>query len=150
MNSTLISLLAGVVIVAATPLVSHAQPATNIGAQAEDFGMREYVNSCAVCHGSWGKGDGPLAPMLTKSPPDLSTIQTRNNGVFPFNRVYGIIDGREEIAAHGPREMPVWGTRYNDRYEGSLWEFVGPKKLNSFVRGRIVAVTGYVYSLQEK
>ena len=38
-------------------------PAT-VQAQVNDIGKREYTNSCAVCHGASGKGDGPLASQL--------------------------------------------------------------------------------------
>lgn len=139
--------------IVATPVASYAQN-SNIGAQAEDIGMREYVHNCAVCHGDWGKGDGPLAVLLKNPVPDLTTIQKNNAGVFPFDRVYGIVDGREAVAAHGPREMPVWGIKkaegYFREFEGYFLEYVGPKELESFVRGRIVALVGYIYSLQEK
>ncbi len=139
------------VVVAAnmTPMDGYAQ-APNIDAQTRDIGMREYVNNCAVCHGDWGKGDGPLAVLLKKPVPDLSAIQKNNSGVFPFDRIYGIVDGREEVAAHGLREMPVWGKSFSKKAEGYFLEFVGPKELESFVRGRIVALVGYIYSLQEK
>ncbi len=141
----------GAVVAAAaiTPVDGYAQ-APNIDAQNRDIGMREYVNNCAVCHGDLGKGDGPLAVLLKKPVPDLSTIQKNNHAVFPFDRVYGIVDGREQVAAHGPREMPVWGRSFSKKAEGYFLEIVGPKELESFVRGRIVALVGYVYSLQEK
>ena len=55
--------------IVATPVASYAQN-SNIGAQAEDIGMREYVHNCAVCHGDWGKGDGRLAVLLKNPVPD--------------------------------------------------------------------------------
>ena len=39
---------------------------------------------------------------------------------------------------------------YFREFEGYFLEYVGPKELESFVRGRIVALVGYIYSLQEK
>lgn len=45
--------------------------------------------------------------------PDLTALAKNNNGVFPFDRVYQIIDGRREVLAHGPRDMPVWGRNFN-------------------------------------
>ena len=77
-----------------------------------DIGKREYVLACAVCHGDSGKGDGPLVEFLKKPPTDLTKIQKNNGGVFPFPRVYGVIDGRLPVGAHGPREMPVWGREF--------------------------------------
>ena len=140
MCSRLIVALASVAIVATSPVVSYSQDA-NIGAQAEDIGMREYVNSCAVCHGDFGKGDGPLVPWLKQPIPDLTTLQKRNNGVFAFDRIYRIVDGREEIASHGRRDMPVWGKSYSMKFEGYFPSFVTPKQLESFVRGRNLGVS---------
>jgi hypothetical protein len=96
-KTTLIRALAGV----AALLPTVVAPATGFGqtaidAQAEDIGMREHVSGCAVCRGNFGKGDGPLNPLLKKPSPYLTVIQKRNNGVFPFDRVYRMIDGRDE------------------------------------------------------
>jgi hypothetical protein len=41
-------------------------------------------------------------------PPDLTQFARRNGGMFPSERVYRIIDGRD-VPSHGDREMPVWG-----------------------------------------
>lgn len=135
--------------IVATPMACYAQN-SNIGAQADDIGMREYVNHCAVCHGDFGKGDGPLVPWLKQTIPDLTTIQKRNNGVFPFERIYGIVDGREEIGSHGRRDMPIWGRSFSRQLEGYFPQSLAPKQLDSFVRGRILALVGYIYSLQDK
>jgi hypothetical protein len=43
----------------------------------------------------------------------LTAIPKRNAGVFPFNRVFETADGRQDIGAHGVRDMPIWGFRYN-------------------------------------
>ncbi|TIP52960.1 MAG: cytochrome c, partial [Mesorhizobium sp.] len=40
-------------------------------AQEMSYGEAEYLNSCAVCHGLHGKGDGPLGNVLLKRPADL-------------------------------------------------------------------------------
>ena len=124
----------------AAPVLGHAQ--------AEDIGKREYANRCAVCHGDGGKGDGPLSALLKIPVSDLTKIQKNNAGVFPFDRLYGVIDGREVVAAHGPREMPVWG---NENAVDLATGFrVNPKELESYVRGRIIALIGYIYTLQAK
>jgi mono/diheme cytochrome c family protein len=119
-------------------------------AQGIDIGKREYVNSCAVCHGDGGKGNGPLADWLNKPTSDLTKIQKDNVGVFPFDRIYGMIDGREAIAAHGPREMPIWGKEYSVEAAGLYFGFGTTKDLESFTRGRIIALIGYIYTLQAK
>jgi len=65
---------------------------------------------CASCHGKDAKGGGPAAPALKAKLPDLTRIRQRSGGRFPADRVEKIIAGDEIItAAHGSREMPVWG-----------------------------------------
>jgi mono/diheme cytochrome c family protein len=64
---------------------------------------------CAVCHGKEGKGDGPAAKALAKAPADLTKLSARNNGTFPEVRVRRYIEGQDEVAAHGTRDMPMWG-----------------------------------------
>jgi mono/diheme cytochrome c family protein len=69
-----------------------------------------YGAYCAVCHGKYGKGDGPMAMSLKSKTADLTRIASRNKGEFPLARVQRIISGEERIeAGHGTREMPVWG-----------------------------------------
>jgi mono/diheme cytochrome c family protein len=64
---------------------------------------------CRSCHGTEGRADGSLAPLLKVAVPDLTTLARQAGGELPEERVTAFIDGREEVAAHGPREMPVWG-----------------------------------------
>jgi mono/diheme cytochrome c family protein len=120
--------------------------------QPVDIGKTEYLRSCAVCHGTDGRGNGPLVVWLKKPAADLTQIQKNNVGVFPFDKVYQVIDGREAVEAHGPRDMPVWGDQYSSEALESLREFgtYTPKDFESFVRGRIIALIGYIYSLQQK
>ena len=112
-----------------------------------DIGKMEYDSACAVCHGLTGKGDGPLKSQLTKPVPDLTVLAKNNKGIFPFDRVYQIIDGRQEVKAHGPREMPVWGRAFNT--ETSIYfDNYPPQDSESAVRSRILALTEYLYRLQ--
>ncbi|MGA8056305.1 MAG: c-type cytochrome [Burkholderiales bacterium] len=124
-------------------------------AQAKaDFGKMEYESKCASCHGVSGKGDGPLARgQLTKPPSSLTTLAKQNGGVFPWQRVYEIVDGRAEVAAHGPREMPVWGKEYragvpdiavSDPSSVTFYDLRG-----TISHGKIVALVEYVYRIQE-
>lgn len=65
---------------------------------------------CASCHGTGGKGDGPMATSLKVKPADLTRIAAPNGGVFPLMRIERIISGEEQPASgHGTSEMPVWG-----------------------------------------
>lgn len=113
-----------------------------------DFGKREYDSNCASCHGLKGKGDGPYKPFLTKSPTDLSTLSKRNAGVYPFHSVYAIIDGRQDVAAHGPRDMPVWGALYSVKSAEAYMDV--PYSSEAFVRTRVLALTEYISRLQAK
>jgi mono/diheme cytochrome c family protein len=65
---------------------------------------------CAACHGAGGKGDGPVASSLKKSPADLTVLEKNNGGKFPAESVRKYILGDEpSMSSHGSREMPVWG-----------------------------------------
>jgi mono/diheme cytochrome c family protein len=65
---------------------------------------------CAPCHGSDGKGGGPVAPTLKTKPADLTVIAKNSSGKFPSERVRTIISGEEPtLLSHGSREMPIWG-----------------------------------------
>jgi mono/diheme cytochrome c family protein len=69
-----------------------------------------YKAYCATCHGTDGKGAGPMAQELRSPVPDLTRIARRNHGKFPLERIERIISGEDQItSAHGSREMPMWG-----------------------------------------
>ena len=107
-------------------------------AQNIDVDKTEYQSSCAACHGINGKGDGPVSKELKTPPADLTVLTKNNNGVFPYDMVYQVIDGRDtSIASHGTREMPVWGYRF------------GPPQAFRFKK-RILAVIDYLKTIQEK
>ena len=77
------------------------------GAAAED-GAAAFRDHCAVCHGIAADGDGPMAPVLSVAPPDLTALAAANGGAFPLGRVLRHVDGREEVIAHGG-PMPIFG-----------------------------------------
>jgi mono/diheme cytochrome c family protein len=83
-------------------------------ADKEDIGKREYDNNCIACHSADGKG-GIYVDFLKSTPPDLTQLTKANGGVFPLERVYGAIDGRQQVKSHGTREMPIWGRDYQIR-----------------------------------
>ena len=107
----------------------------------------EFLNSCASCHGHDGKGAGFLVRLFRGvDPGDLTQLSINNDGKFPTNRVFEVIDGRAEVAAHGDRKMPVWG----DRYMNEEMSDYGPDERNPFrVRNRILELTYYLQSIQE-
>jgi mono/diheme cytochrome c family protein len=121
-----------------------------VAAQDMSLGQWEYQSNCAVCHGSDGKGSGAYVEFLKVTPADLTTLQKNNDGVFPFERVYGVIDGRARVGAHGPTDMPVWGSRYSE--EAGAAEFAGDYigvDRETYVRSRILALISYISKLQQ-
>jgi len=76
-------------------------------AQGHDRGKDEYMRSCESCHGISGKGNGPAGKHLAKPPADLTRLSQSNGGVFPFVRVFEVIDGRLDVAFHGPRVAAI-------------------------------------------
>lgn len=93
----------------AQPKIEQA-PIKNVKA-TDAQGM--FDSYCAVCHGKDGKGTGPAAKALAKVPADLTKISARNKGTFPDTRVRRYIEGLDEVAAHGTRDMPMWGSLFN-------------------------------------
>ena len=133
-------------LVAATMV--HAQQ-SGPAKQSVDLGKWEYDGHCAVCHGSTGKGDGYFyAGRLEKSTtvPNLTELSKKNNGVFPFARVYETIDGRQVIQAHGTKDMPIWGRDFSAM---SFTQNLSDDH-EAFARAKILALTEYIYRLQAK
>ena len=119
-----------------------------LAAEQIDIGKREYDTSCASCHGQDGRGHGSFAELLQVSMPDLTTLAKRNGGVFPISRVYNVIDGREEVKAHGTREMPIWGKHFTFRAAPEYDDY--PYESEAFARARILSVIDYLYRMQAK
>lgn len=128
-------------------------------AQAEDFdiGRSEFQSSCASCHGADAKGKGPVSDLLKIPPPDLTILAKNNNGVFPTKAVYETINGLKTIPAHGVREMPIWGERFNPivnlphEVDQFYWRMAGPERSPEVVvRTRILAVIDFLNRVQEK
>jgi mono/diheme cytochrome c family protein len=81
---------------------------------AGESGATLFRLNCASCHGVEGHGDGPAAKSMSVSVPDLTRIAERRGGRFPREEVARIVDGLSPLAAHGSREMPVWGYEFFD------------------------------------
>jgi cytochrome c553 len=96
-----------IMLLAAVSAFSGTAQAQQSDAKIYDPGKLEYQTSCAACHGLLGDGKGPFAPALKSRVPSLTTLAKQNGGVFPVARVYGMIDGREQVAGHGPSDMPI-------------------------------------------
>jgi mono/diheme cytochrome c family protein len=122
-----------------------------VSAQAMEFGKGEYLRSCSSCHGSSGKGDGPVVKSLTKKPADLTKLAENNQGVFPVARVYDVIDGRVQVMIHGTREMPIWGDIYTRELSARMpRDFMSKELADAMVRVRILMLIEYISTLQGK
>lgn len=123
---------------------------TSANAEDEDdlfhLGLIEYELSCLPCHGLNGRGDGPDAKYLTAQPSDLTGITKSNGGIFPSEELALTIDGRAIVAAHGIREMPVWGQRYRMPIPGENGEWNIEREAHT----RIDALVRYIKTLQEQ
>jgi mono/diheme cytochrome c family protein len=100
-------------------------------------GKEMFAQYCAACHGTDGKGEGPAAAALKTKPADLTQLASHNNGKFPGERVSLYIEGADTIAAHGSREMPVWGKVLK-----------GLSANESVASLRVANLTAYVKTLQ--
>ena len=132
--------------IAAMLALSGISSAT-LAADKAGVGKLEYQSNCASCHGNDGKG-GAYVDFLKVTPPDLSQLSKKNGGVFPLERVYNVIDGRQEVKAHGPRDMPIWGRDYQIK-AGEYYVDIGYDP-EAYVRGRILALIDYLNRLQAK
>ena len=121
-------------------LVTHIESLQQASSGPNDPGARLFRTYCATCHGITGRGNGPVAHQLRTTPPDLTKYTARNGGVFPEARVRQIVDGRG-VAAHGDREMAVWGDAFRS-VEGGL----SPEA----VKTRIDAIVRYLGAIQER
>ena len=76
-------------------------PGTDVKASPQELyvGAKLFGKHCAICHGTWGAGDGPLAPDLAVAPRDFRM------GVFKFQSTfYGskpLISDLERTIRHG-------------------------------------------------
>jgi mono/diheme cytochrome c family protein len=116
----------------------------------DDIGKKEYAVHCAICHGMDGKGRGAYKELLKTAPANLTTLTKKNNGVFPTDRIAKAIDGREAIATHGPREMPIWGTELSIRAPGSGTDRANSADEDAYAQSRILAIIDYLFLIQEK
>ena len=106
---------------------------------AEDTGARLYFNHCAACHGDNGEGTGPVASSMRVTVPNLRSLAQRNGGVFPVDAVTAYVDGRSVVAAHGDRQMPIWGDVFRGPEQGTA---------ERTVRRRIAAIVDFISMLQ--
>ncbi|HYX69923.1 MAG TPA: cytochrome c [Terriglobales bacterium] len=121
----------------ATPQIEERPPAPS----RPVAGATIFQSYCASCHGTDGRGKGPVAGALRHAVPDLTTLAQRNGGKFPAAQVKNVILFGEDkrIAAHGSKEMPIWGPTF---HEIEFDQDLGNVRLEN--------VTRYIESIQRK
>jgi mono/diheme cytochrome c family protein len=107
--------------------------------QNQASGAELYKQHCSACHGRDLRGTGPV-PSPYREPPDLTGLARRHGGTFPDAYVANILRNGVILPAHGPAEMPVWGTNFRamDGLDATQ------------VTERIIKLTNYIKSLQAK
>jgi len=103
--AALLSLFAGI-----TPEVQAEPPPAYEG-------RRLYVSYCQLCHGTGGKGDGPLAQKMQITPADLTTTVRSRSDTILKKIITG--EGRQTITGRDRHNllsnaMPEWQDIFND------------------------------------
>ena len=120
-------------------------------AESDDLILRgawEYHEACAVCHGQDGTGDGTMGAILKVPPPDLTRLSEMNGGIFPFEDVFRVIDGRTPVEGHGSIDMPVWGRTFRSEALDDGGPGILHTDPNLIVAGRIYALAKYLRAIQ--
>jgi len=123
-----------------TPCLASAQETLAPDAVASAIGQIIYQRYCASCHGTSGKGDGPMARDLNVAPTDLTLLSKNNKGVFPFSHVVQVVDGRKTMRGHGTPDMPVWGEIF-PKTQGTA---------SPSVETAVARITHYIWSIQQQ
>ena len=105
-----------------------------------DSGKAMYDAYCASCHGIEGKGDGPAAPAMKNSVPDLTVLARSRGGQYPSFEVAEILRVTRPLSSHGSADMPVWGPIFSKMSQQN----------NAEIQQRIRNLNEYVESLQQK
>jgi len=143
-SSVLVVLMLGLgpALAAGADVVVKGAPLTWRKAAISDGGAL-YQELCAVCHGESARGDGPAAPALKNTVPDLTMLAAKNGGEFPFQKVQETITGQNRVIEHGTVSMPIWGRAF---------EAVRPDwtrtQREAFAEQRIYNITEYLSTIQ--
>ncbi len=115
-------------------------------------GVGQYRTHCAQCHGTDGKGDGPMAAVLNVKPADLTTLAKNNGGTFPEQRVIDSVNGTAQVAGHGTKgepgssPMPVWGLAFRASTKSGSGADFTPEEVNK----KIQLIVDYIKTIQVK
>ncbi len=112
--------------------------------EAQSAGEALFMENCLACHGTAGRGDGPLAAGLATKPANLTEIAARRNGVWPMLEIMSIIDGYSRNTL--PREdMPV----FENFLDNEMVEFDTGNGANTLVPAKLIDIVEFLLSLQD-
>ena len=119
--------------------IAFGRPARHRRSARNSWGLIGQATTCRMLGVLYiGEGNGPVARDLKTPPTNLRLLSELYGNPLQEDKVARAIDGRAEVEAHGPREMPVWGERFSD--EGHAGE--------RQVRKRIAKLVAYLQSIQ--
>jgi mono/diheme cytochrome c family protein len=119
---------------------SEEKPTDKPSVENVPSGKQLFKQNCAACHGNDLKGNGPAPPPFKDVPPDLTLLARSHGGKFPEKYVEDVLRNGVVLPAHGPAEMPAWGTDFRAR----------DKMDSAQVNQRISNLVNYIKSLQAK
>jgi len=125
----------------ATVLMAQDKPKLKVVSPTKtspSSGSEMFRSYCAACHGLDGKGNGPAVPALKTSPGDMTLLAKNNGGKFPELKIFNTIRGEVGFAAHGSKDMPLWGDVFREMGRDATQ-----------VTLRIRNLTKYIESLQK-
>ena len=124
-------------IVVATTLVLALAASSAIA--ADTSGKQDFLDNCARCHGTDGKGSMPgMRSVPGYKAVDLTALTKEHGGQFPCQEVYDLIDGSKRFQAHLIGDMPQWGQRFKTTGDAT----------DAQVKVRINALVAYIKTLQ--
>jgi mono/diheme cytochrome c family protein len=124
-------------------LLAAARAAHAADSPDQDIKRTLYLRYCGACHGPEGKGDGIAAQYMTPRPTDLTQIMKKHDNTYPFKETMQIIDGTNNVRAHGSPDMPVWGEVWHEQ------SGISPNE-RAETRGKTMLITEYIFTLQER
>jgi len=92
---------------------------------ALDRGKQSYLGYCAMCHGEWGSGDGPLAAELKKRAGTQPAVLNLRERLQKIGR-REVIEVIKKGGAHTGRSnlMPPWGDKLDESLISDIADFL--------------------------
>jgi mono/diheme cytochrome c family protein len=118
-----------------TILVNYLQSRQYLAPAKIPSGEELYEQDCALCHGHDLKGARPDLPPFT-APPDLTMLARKHGGTFPEDYVMNIVETGSAIPAHGPTQMPIWGTDFTRNQWGEQGTALRIANLLTYIKSR--------------